>query len=54
VLLEPRTIGGEGNALLVYSALAAAGVLTYLVKRQDEIAKALSVTPDGAVMGGGP
>jgi uncharacterized protein (DUF58 family) len=54
VLLEPRTFGGEGNALLVYSALAAAGVLTYLVKRQDEIAKALSVTPDGAVMGGGP
>jgi hypothetical protein len=54
VLLEPRTFGGDGNALLVYSALAAAGVVTYLVKRQDEIGKALSVAADGAAVGGGP
>jgi uncharacterized protein (DUF58 family) len=53
VLLEARTFGGEGNALLVYSALAAAGVLTYLIKRQDDIPKALAVSAEGAPAGGG-
>jgi uncharacterized protein (DUF58 family) len=53
VLLEARTFGGEGNALLVYGALAAAGVLTYLVKRQDEIEKALSASAESAAVGGG-
>jgi hypothetical protein len=42
VLLEPSTFGGEESALLAYSALAAAGVLTYLVKRHDDLSIALS------------
>ena len=41
VLLEPRTFGGDRSALLVYSALTAAGVLTYLVKRSDDLTVSL-------------
>jgi uncharacterized protein (DUF58 family) len=52
VLLEPRTFGGDGSALLVYTALAAAGVMTYLVKRQDEIQRALSSVMAEGVQGG--
>ena len=51
VLLEPRTFGGEGNTLLVYSALAAADVLTYLVKRSDDLA--ISLGAGAAVAAGG-
>jgi hypothetical protein len=41
VLLEPDTYGGSANALLVYGALAAAGISTYLVKRTDDLARTL-------------
>jgi uncharacterized protein (DUF58 family) len=44
ILLEPRTFGGEGNALLVYSALAALDLPTYLVKQSDDISEALSAS----------
>jgi len=50
VLLEPRTFGGEESALLVYSALAAAGVLTYLVKRSDDLSLTLGA---GAALAAG-
>jgi uncharacterized protein (DUF58 family) len=41
VLLEPRTFGGEASSLLVYGALAAAGVFTYTVKRSDDLTQTL-------------
>ena len=41
VLLEPNTFGGEGNALMIYSALAVAEVPTFLVKRGDDLLTAL-------------
>jgi uncharacterized protein (DUF58 family) len=50
VLLEPRTYGGESSSLLVYGALTAADVFTYLVKRSDELSAALSAP---AAVGGG-
>jgi uncharacterized protein (DUF58 family) len=53
VVLEPGTFGGTGNALLAYSALAAAGVLTYLVKRNDDLNAALASTQGAATAGGG-
>ena len=43
ILLEPRTFGGEGNALFVYGALAAADIFTYLVKRDDDLSRTLAV-----------
>ncbi len=51
VLLEPRTFGGQGDALLVYSALAAADVTTYLVKRDDEVEAALGAGTGARVSG---
>ena len=54
VLLEPRTFGGEGDeALLVYSALAAADIYTYLVKRSDDLLTVLSPDAETVVAGGG-
>jgi len=53
ILLEPRTFGGAGSALLVFGALAAADVLTYLVKRSDDLSKALAATQAAAATGGG-
>jgi uncharacterized protein (DUF58 family) len=41
VLLEPRTFGGSGSALLIFGALAAADILTYLVKRTDNLTTTL-------------
>ncbi len=42
VLIEPGTFGGEGNALMMVSALTAINVSSYLVKRDDAIDAALS------------
>ncbi len=42
VLLEPSTFGGHENSLMVFGALAAAEVYTYLVKRADNIMTALA------------
>lgn len=41
VIIEATTFGGEGNALMVVSALSALNVPSYLVKRDDEIDSAL-------------
>ena len=41
IVLEPRTFGGEGNALFVFGALAAAEIPTYLVKLSDDLAATL-------------
>jgi uncharacterized protein (DUF58 family) len=41
VLLEPQSYGGADNALLVFGALAAADIFTYLVKRTDDLAQTL-------------
>jgi uncharacterized protein (DUF58 family) len=42
VLLEPSTFGGTNNSLMVFGALAAAEVYTYLVKNSDDIQTALA------------
>ncbi|MCH8950335.1 MAG: hypothetical protein IIB87_08170, partial [Chloroflexi bacterium] len=52
VLLEPRTYGGNANALPVFGALAAAQIATFLVKRGDDLAKTLSVTTDAGRFAG--
>jgi uncharacterized protein (DUF58 family) len=44
IVLEPGTFGGQGSALLVFSALAALDVPTYLVKQSDNIDAALSAS----------
>ena len=41
VLVEPATFGGEGNPMLVISALSTMNVPSYLVKRDDAIDAAL-------------
>jgi uncharacterized protein (DUF58 family) len=52
VVMEPGTFGGEGNALMLFGALAAADVPTYLVKRSDDLARALSVGVEAAIGAG--
>ncbi len=42
VIIEGETFGGEGNALMMVSALAGMDVPNYLVKREDSIDAALS------------
>ena len=42
VLLEPSTFGGEASALLIFGALTAADISTYMVKRTDNLAQTLS------------
>jgi uncharacterized protein (DUF58 family) len=41
VLLEPQTYGGTGDALLLYSTLAASDIATHLVKRDDDLTAVL-------------
>ena len=41
VLLEPSTFGADASALLVFGALAASDIYTYLVKRSDDLGAAL-------------
>ncbi len=53
VLLEAGTFGRTGSALLVYGALAAADVLTYLVKRSDNLRAALGAGSAAALTTGG-
>ncbi len=48
VLLEPSTFGGEDNSLMVFGALAAAEVYTYLVKHADDITASLAVGTEAA------
>jgi uncharacterized protein (DUF58 family) len=53
IVLEPETFGGHGNSLLLYSALAAADIQTYLVKRDDDLTSSLGGTETPALAGGG-
>ncbi len=41
VLLEPSTFGADASSLLVFGALAASDIYTYLVKRSDNLVAAL-------------
>jgi uncharacterized protein (DUF58 family) len=41
VLLEPSTFGADASSLLVFGALAAGDIYTYLVKRSDNLVAAL-------------
>jgi uncharacterized protein (DUF58 family) len=43
VLLEPSTFGGKENSLMVFGALAAAEIYTYLVKKADDLVTSLSL-----------
>jgi uncharacterized protein (DUF58 family) len=47
VLLEPSTFGGEENSLMVFGALAASDVYTYLVRRSDDLITSLANGMEG-------
>ena len=53
IVLEPRTYGGDESALLVFTALAAADVHTYLVKRSDDLNVALGASAEPVATRGG-
>ncbi len=53
VLLEPRTFGGADSSLFVYGALAASDIFTYLVKRTDDLGKALGAAAEATPARGG-
>ncbi|MGB2694165.1 MAG: DUF58 domain-containing protein [Dehalococcoidia bacterium] len=53
IVLEPRTYGGERDALFVYGALTASDVQTYLVKRRDDLSVVLSASGHPAPVGRG-
>jgi hypothetical protein len=52
VVMEPRTFGGEGNALLLFGELAAADIPTYLIKRSDDLSSTLAAGAEMAASGG--
>ena len=47
-LLDPSTFGGEENALMVFGALAASDVYTYLVRHTDDLTDAFAMGLDGS------
>jgi uncharacterized protein (DUF58 family) len=47
VLLEPSTFGGDENSLMVFGALAASDVYTYLVRRSDDLITSLAMGVEG-------
>jgi uncharacterized protein (DUF58 family) len=47
VLLEPDTFGGRQSSVLAVSSLAAAQLPTFLLKRGDDLSKALSTPANG-------
>ena len=47
VLLEPSTFGGKDTSLMVFGALAASEVFTYMVKRSDDLISALALGTEG-------
>lgn len=53
ILLEPSTFGGAQDSLLVFGTLAAADVFTYLVKRSDDLVRALGSGTDSRQLGAG-
>ena len=52
VVMEPSTFGGQGTALLLFGALAAADIPTYLVKSSDDLASTLAAGAETAASGG--
>jgi hypothetical protein len=48
VLLEPSTFGGTENSLMVFGALAASDVYTYLVRRSDDLITSLALGHDAS------
>lgn len=51
ILLEASTFGSNRSSLMVYGALAASSIYTYLVKRADNVVAALEEQPAGAPEG---
>ena len=47
VLLEPSTFGGTENSLMVFGALAASDVYTYLVRQSDDLISTFSMGMEG-------
>jgi uncharacterized protein (DUF58 family) len=52
VVMEPSTFGGQGTALLLFGALAAADIPTYLVKSSDDLSSTLAAGAETAASGG--
>jgi uncharacterized protein (DUF58 family) len=48
VLLEPSTFGGNENSLMVFGALAASDIYTYLVRRSDDLITSLALGHDAS------
>ncbi len=48
VLLDPTTFGGSKSPLLLFGELTASDILTYVVRRGDDLSIALSPTASGA------
>ena len=53
ILLEPSTFGSPENSLLVFGALTAGDIYTYLVKRSEDLARALGSGIDSLPAGVG-
>jgi uncharacterized protein (DUF58 family) len=49
VLLDPSTFGGSKSPLMMYGELTASDILTYVVRRGDDLGLALSPTSGGGV-----
>jgi uncharacterized protein (DUF58 family) len=47
VLIEPSTFGGEENSLMVFGALAASDVYTYLVRNSEDLISSLAMGVEG-------
>jgi uncharacterized protein (DUF58 family) len=47
VLIEPSTFGGSENSLMVFGALAASDVYTYLVRNEDDLITSLAMGIEG-------
>jgi uncharacterized protein (DUF58 family) len=47
VLIEPSTFGGSENSLMVFGALAASDVYTYLVRNDDDLITSLAMGIEG-------
>lgn len=52
VVMEPSTFGGQGTALLLFGALAAADIPTYLVKSSDDLSSTLAAGAETTASGG--
>lgn len=48
VLIEPSTFGGDKNSLMVFGALAASDVYTYLVRNSEDLISSLAVGMEGS------